>query len=284
MSVRNFSPLLVLAALAFQFVSDLHAGASNKSGNPFGNGTFFQNTATFSAVIRGQNLSGTMLFSTGVNTNAGSTNTSGGSCVISYLGSSDGLTAPGLYNGNSSGMWDPSSGSISGQFWGSQLLSGTNRTTIYPEIYNTNNFPVPINTVSNTMLTFQTTDPLTGVTTTTTTNLQVTNTLYVEPVGFNSFRDSVMMNGSFDGYTQNKYPNQTFSAQGMIAQQQLYPQQQTDPNAPAGTVPVQMAAPLYIPVSVQGVRISDSYSSFSAVSNSVPYSMTTYTITNFSGF
>lgn len=246
-----------------------HAGASNKNGNPFGNGTFFQNTGTFSAVIRGENLSGTMLFSTGVNsvgsTNGGTTSSSGGSCVISYLGSPDGLTAPGVYNGNSAGMWDPSSGSISGQFWGSQMLSGTNSTTIYPEIYNTTasggNFPFPIMVVSN----------------------NVTNTIYVEPKGSNIFQDSVMMNGTFGGSVQNKYPNQTFSAQGMIAQQQLYPQQQgTNANPPysEGTTPVQMSAPLYIPVTVQGLRISDSYTSFSTISNAVPYTFTTYTVTN----
>jgi hypothetical protein len=250
--------------------SDSHAGASNKNGNPFGNGTFFQDNATFSSVIRGQNLSGTMLFSTGVGTNSGGTNSSG-SCVISYLGSPDGATAPGVYSGNANGMWDPSSGMISGQFWGGYTLSGTNSTTIYPEIYNTNNgFPTIINVVSNVVTG--------GVTT------QVTNTIAVAPVGSNSFNDTAFMNGNFDGSVQNKYPNQTFSAPGAIVIQQLYPQQQgtnADPAYSEGTVPVQMAAPVNIPVTVQGIRISDSYTSFSTVSNSIPYSFTTYTITNF---
>jgi len=101
-------PSLALSVFAafLAFSPQSHAGASNKNGNPFGNGTFFQNSGTFSAVIRGQNLSGTMLFSTGVSTNGG-TNFSGGSCVISYLGSPDGTTAPGVYNGNAAGMCDP---------------------------------------------------------------------------------------------------------------------------------------------------------------------------------
>ena len=106
----------------------LHAGAANRSGNPFGNASFFQTTGTFSAVIRGQNLSGTMLFSTGASTNAVSTNSSG-SCVISYVGSPDGSLSPGVYHGNASGMWNPVSGIISGQFWGSYLKSGSNSFT-----------------------------------------------------------------------------------------------------------------------------------------------------------
>lgn len=249
--------LLVGSALAFTPV--LHAGASNKNGNPFGNGTFFQTTGTFSAVVRGENLSGTMLFSTGANTNS-STNSSGGSTTISYLGSSDGFSRAGIYIGNSTGMWDPSSGAISGQIWGGLTLSGTNSTTIYPEIYNTPLFPSPIITVSGT---------------------GVTNIVYVEPVGSNYFNDTAYISGNFSGSTQNKYPNQTFTAQGTLLQQQLYPQ---TVDTGEGTVPVQMAADLPIPITVQGVRVSDSYSTFSTVSNSVPYSMTTYTVTNFNTF
>jgi hypothetical protein len=299
-------------------MTNSYAGASNKNGNPFGNGTFFQTTGTFSGVIRGQNLSGTMLFSTGASTNGG-TNSSGGSCVISYVGYTDtnGTVNPGVYNGNAAGMWDPSSGSISGQFWGGSTLSGTNSTVIYPEIYNTNTFPalVPIITnqlqdiievVTNSTLTVIGTNGTgeniisTNVTISTIvigqTNVLLTNYIYVEPVGSNSFKNSVFMNGNFDGSVQNKYPNQTFSAQGMISQQQLSPPGQGydaqsinyDPVTDTyttnynqeGSLPVQMAAPLKIPVSVQGIRVSDTYTSFNAISNAIPYSITTYSITN----
>jgi hypothetical protein len=283
MRTPNFSSFnslaLIAVGLVFLGTSQVQAGASNKNGNPFGNGTFFQTTGTFSAVIRGQNLSGTMLFSTGASTNGG-TNSSGGSCVISYLGSTDGETAPGVYNGNAAGMWDPSSGNIAGQFWGGYTLSGTNSATIYPEIFNTNTYPVPINVISNQILqtTFQ--DPITGVTTFYTTNVVLTNIIYVEPVGSNVFKNSVFMNGTFDGSVQNKYPNQTFSAQGFIAQQQLYAPPQGDTNAAAGTVPVQLAYTNNIPITVQGLRVSDIYTSFNAVSNAIPYSITTYSITN----
>lgn len=108
----------------------------------------------------------------------------------------------------------------------------------------------------------------------------ITNYIAVEPMGSNSFQDAVFMNGMFDGSVQNKYPNQTFSAQGTIAQQQIVPQEQTNPNNAPGTVPVQMSEPLQIPVTVQGLRISDAYSSFTTISNAIPYTITTYTVTN----
>lgn len=267
---------LFLLGSVLAFAPTLQAGASNKNGNPFGNGTFFQTTGTFSAVVRGENLSGTMLFSTGVSTNAVSTNSSG-TTTISYLGS-DGARA-GMYIGNAVGMWDPSSGAISGQIWGGQMLSGSNSTTVWPEIYNTN-FPVPINTLSNTVVTNINVD-IFGVTNTSVTNIVTTNTIYVMPYGSNTFNDTAYMSGNFSGSTQNKYPNQTFTAQGTLIQQQILPQVA---DTGEGTVPVQMALDLQIPITVQGIRVSDSYSAFKTISNSVPYSQTTYSITNFATF
>jgi virulence-associated protein VapD len=293
--IFKFSLIAIVAGFACMGSSQLQAGASNKNGNPYGNGTFFQTTGTFSAVVRGQNLSGTMLFSTGVNTNGGTTNNAGGSTVIVYGGYT--------YQGNTWGMWDPSSGSVSGVFQGGQMLSGTNSTSVYPEIYNSTNtnvytdpsgntytnqyFPYPINVVSNALVT-QTIFITNGTAVTTTTTqvyTNITNTFYVEPYGSNNYQDSLYLNGSFNGQMQNQYPNQTFTAQGEITQQQLYPQQVTDgvgTNA-EGTTPVQLAAPVNINITVQGVRISDTYANFNTISNAIPYSMTTYTITNIPG-
>ena len=260
---------LLLLGTTLAFAPTLQAGASNKNGNPFGNGTFFQTTGTFSAVVRGENLSGTMLFSTGVSTNSANTNSSG-TTTISYLGSSDGSTRAGIYTGNATGMWDPSSGAISGQLWGGQILSGTNSTIVWPEIYNTTTpFPFPVETITNTLV---------G-----TNVVPVTNTLYVMPYGSNSFNDTAYMSGNFSGSTQNKYPNQTFTAQGTLIQQELK-MQEVDTTHSEGTTPVQLAPGLPIPITVQGIRVSDTYSAFNTISNSVPYSTTTYTITNFATF
>ena len=297
----RFSLLAFLfVALIFVLSPSLRAGASNKNGNPFGNGTFFQTTGTFSAVVRGQNLSGTMMFSTGANTNGASSSgtngatsaSSGGKATISYLGDSTGST-PGIYLGNADGMWNPSSGEISGQLWGGIKLSGNGTNYIYPEIYNTTNqgtypdgstfnyYPWPISTVTNTTLTTTVTDPTTGVTTYITTNIAVTNTIYVEPVGKNSYNDTAFISGNFSGYTQNNYPNQTFTASGTLVQQELV-------SPPVGSG-VTGSAPFTqgqytIPITVQGIRISDSYTSFGLVSNSVPYSTTLYSVTNISSF
>ena len=60
----------MLAAMAIVFNSSpkLFAGASNKSGNPFGNGTFFSTAGTFNGVLRGNNMIGVTTFSTDTNT------------------------------------------------------------------------------------------------------------------------------------------------------------------------------------------------------------------------
>jgi hypothetical protein len=275
-------------------IPQLHAGASNKNGNPYGNGTFFDTTGTFSAVVRGENLSGTILFSTGVSTNGSSTNSSGSSVIV-FQGNT--------YMGNSDGMWNPSSGTITGQIWGGQSLSGSNGTTIYPEIFNTNNYPVPINVVSNVVI-----PPTSGTVSaggvvipgSPGTNYSVTNTIYVEPVGTNVVQDGVYMNGSFDGNVQNSYPNQTFTAYGTLTQQQLAQTTIMGTNAALnggysnggpptannveGTTPVQVSS-INIPITVQGIRVADTFTSFNTVNNqsNVPYSATYYTMTNIPG-
>jgi hypothetical protein len=306
----------------------LHAGASNKNGNPFGNGTFFNTSGTFSAVVRGQNLSGTILFSTGANTNTSSGSTAGlnsitntgfgiqgvspGSSVIVYEGNT--------YQGNAAGLWNPSSGDVSGQFWGGQTLSGTNANSVYPEMYNHTNvitggytnivtniyttndpdtgydvtvtniytnissysynyWPYPVQTISNTIVTNAVISN--GQTNYVTGSQTTTNVIYVEPVGTNYYQDSVYMNGSFDGSAQNNYPNQTFSASGSAVMSSLKPSL-IDSNE--GTRPIQMATNVTIAISVQGVRVSDSYSTFNTISNAVPYTQTAYSLTNISGF
>jgi hypothetical protein len=191
---------------------------------------------------------------------------------------------PGIYLGNADGMWNPSSGEISGQLWGGIRLSGTSTNYIYPEIYNTTNqgsypdgstfnyYPWPISTVTNIIVTLPSGLP---------TNIVQTNVIYVEPVGKNVINDTAFISGNFSGYTQNSYPNQTFTASGTLVQQEII-------SAPygtgvTGTGPFSKSA-VSIPVAVQGIRISDSYTSFGLVSNSVPYSTTAYTVTNITSF
>ena len=281
MNFRHF-PLIGAACLSLfaAIPSTLHAGASNKNGNPFGNGTFFSNSGTFSAVIRGENLSGTMLFSTGVNDSGAASNGptamspgTGGSSVIVFQGNT--------YQGNAAGMWNPSSGTVSGQFWGGQTLSGSNSSTVFPEVYpgvDTNTWPLILNVQSNQLITYTNTN--TG--STYYSNVVVTNTIAIEPVGTNVYQDSVYMNGSFQGQMQNSYPNQTFTAFGTAQQQQLAPP--ANGSGTEGSTPVQYSPLLNIPVTVQGVRISDTYTTFNSISNAVPYTFTSYTMTNIGTF
>jgi len=275
--IFKFSLIALVTYCAFFAPSQLQAGASNKNGNPYGNGTFFPNDGTFSAVVRGENLSGTIMFSTGVSTNGANTNSSGSSVIV-YGGNT--------YMGNVAGMWNPSSGTIEGQIWGGQRLSGSNSSLIYPEAFNTNTgagggYPAPIETTSY----VSTTNTNTGVVST----YLVTNTVWVEPAGTNYVNDGVYMNGSFNGGVANSYPNQTFTASGNMIQQQLA---QTPiagqsygttipPNGVEGTIPVQVSS-ITIPITVQGIRIADTYTSFATIDNSsnVPFSAIYYTLTN----
>ena len=199
-SSRVFSAALATLIAAI-FTTDLHAGASNKNGNPFGNGSFFSNTGTFSAVVRGSNLSGTVYFSTGTDSNSASTTSSSGSSEIVY----EGYT----YTGNSQAAWNPSSSAISGQLNGGQLLSGTNSSSVISPLP-----PTIIEKVTNTIVTNTSVDPFTGATNSTASNITTTNMIVIGSVGKNTFNDSLYMSGNFLGNVNNSYPNQTFSAYG----------------------------------------------------------------------
>jgi len=257
-SFRVFSILLATLTASI-FATDLYAGASNKNGNPFGNGTFFSNTGTFSAVVRGENLSGTIYFSTGADSNAASTNNSSGSSLISY----EGYT----YTGNSDASWNPSSSQISGQLNGGQLLSGTNTSSAI-----STNPPTIIDVVTNVIVTNTTVDPFTGATNSTASNIVTTNQTVIGTVGQNTYNDALYMSGSFGGSVSDSYPNQTFSASGNVIQQQITP--------PSGGDPATVDS-VTIPISVSGVRISDEITSFASIQNSVPYSTTTFKPTNY---
>jgi hypothetical protein len=115
-------------------ISQSLAGGSNKNGNPYGNGTFFDG-GTFSAVIRGQNLSGTMLVSAppGVSggSNSTSTNGSGGVATIIIQGQT--------FQANANANVDANSSQIAGNFYGGYELSGQGSNSVL-----TTNTPVPI--------------------------------------------------------------------------------------------------------------------------------------------
>ena len=132
----TLAPLLVGSLVAMlQFTSAPEAPAfGGAPGGPFSNGSYFPNTGTFSAVIRGTNLVGTAQFST--------TNNAGSSVFadendyyhsVSQLSASSISTTGGLgstgvsviynegqtYRGNSNGVYDPASDEMTVMFQGS---------------------------------------------------------------------------------------------------------------------------------------------------------------------
>lgn len=141
--IPSLALLLVSSALAF--ASTLHAGASNKSGNPFGNGTFFPDSGTFSAVIRGNNaVVGAVEFSTSSSNTTISSLTNSGVATIyadgqQYVGSAFGVISgssiTATFFGDNSIAGSPLS--MSGQFsatlrnsYPNQIFSGTGEGAI----------------------------------------------------------------------------------------------------------------------------------------------------------
>jgi hypothetical protein len=57
----------LVAITLFGSLSQAQAGASNKNGNPFGNGTFYNTAGTFNGVLRGVDLVGVTTFTTSTN-------------------------------------------------------------------------------------------------------------------------------------------------------------------------------------------------------------------------
>lgn len=106
MNLKRFSPaasLCTLLVASFLGSSHLQAGSSNKSGNPYGNGTFFPDSGTFSAIVRGSNgFLGVMQFSTAAaaSTNS-STNVDNGVATVYAYGEQFSGTANGVISGSS---------------------------------------------------------------------------------------------------------------------------------------------------------------------------------------
>ena len=193
------SPIVfALLALTLLPVASLRAGASNKNGNPFGNGSFFSDAGTFSAVIRS---SGATILTTN-STGSNSTLVGG-----SFLGVVAVSTSAQAYT-NSSTNGAASSPNSSG--WATVFTPGFIVTTTN----STNAFPSS-----------QWSGPAFGVTQN--NQLAVTYSLQntVNAVfGTNSTQTPQVLSttningaGQFTATLQNKYPNQTFTGTGFCS-------------------------------------------------------------------
>lgn len=238
-------PLLLLGA-AILSSPNLHAGASNKSGNPYGNSSYFPNGGTYSAICRGPNafLAG-VTFSTSTTNFGGTNNSTNANSGVStvYAGGQQ-------YLGTAAGFSDPGSGTVAatyiayftfsetvGQNSNSVVTNTTTNNVTIPQtntvqeyitnvqvlyttspvyLYNTNGV-----LISQTNLISPYTVPSNPPTLVTITN--VSNTLtssivqtYITNVN-TAYQTNIYTNwvsGQFSAQIQNNYPNQTFSGSG----------------------------------------------------------------------
>jgi hypothetical protein len=178
--------LQAAVALAFASLPQAHA-FGGPPGGPNSNGSYFPNDGTFSAVVRGENLSGTVQFST----TAGSGETGAGSTGVSTI-YYDGDT----YLGNSQGSYNPQSSTMAVNFQADVEGQGQNNIIVSK----------PITTLG-----------------TSTSNGVVTNTSSTtfQPYREYLFFDSLYLSGFANCETSNDFPNQKFSGSGAAEFQQL---------------------------------------------------------------
>lgn len=221
----TLAPLLIgsLAAV-LQLISSPEALAfGGAPGGPFSNGSYFPNDGTFSAVVRGENLSGTVQFST----TAGSGATGAGSTGVATI-FYDGDT----FQGNSQGAYNPQASTMTVNFQADVEGQGQNSIIVQ----------TPVTTTETTNVI----NPLTGQV----TPVQTSNTQFV-PTRQYQFFDSLYLNGAAECKTSNAFPNQKFSGSGEAEFQQL---------EFAGNTPFLDAVRL--PITITGVRLSNTASTF----------------------
>jgi hypothetical protein len=194
-------------------------------GGPFSNGSYFPNDGTFSAVVRGENLTGTLQFST--SSNASST----GVASIYYDGDS--------YLGNSQGANNPVDSTMTVNFQADAEGQGQNEILVQTPVVT--QVTTLVTSANGTVTPVQTQQ----------TDFEVTRQIL--------YFDSLYLNGSANCKTSNAFPNQKFEGTGE-AELQYY--------VFSGNTPVLDA--VRIPLSVTGVRLSNSSSTFATAEVRAP--------------
>ena len=177
---------LLLTGMVFVPVTQLQAGASNKNGNPYGNGTFFPSSGTFSAIARGQDgFLGAFEFSTS-NTNTSNANT--GVATIYANGQQ--------YSGNTFGVIDTAGSTISATYQAGYTYS------LYV-IKNTTNIATLTTAVNTNILTTNVTPILSAIyTNILTTNFSINSyPLYTNLLTTNAITGDINSISYIYGYT-----------------------------------------------------------------------------------
>ena len=248
---------LLLPALALCFVlfsSSKALAFGGPPGGPFSDGSYFPNDGTFSAVVRGENMTGTLQFST----------TEGAGPTGAAVSTTDRYDIGFGFGETSTTQTQEATGGI-----GSTGVA----TIFYDGDTFTGNSQGAPNVVDSTMtVSFQaaivgqgeqTIEVETPVTTTETTNVINPLTGQVTPVQTSQtefvatrkilYYDSLYLNGFAECRTTNKFPNQKFEGTGQAEFQQL---------VFTGDTPFLDA--VSFPVSVTGVRLSNASQAFNS--------------------
>jgi hypothetical protein len=259
----TLAPLLIGSFVAIlQFTLAPEARSFGGSiGGPFGNDSYFSNVGTFSAVIRGKNLVGTVQFST--TDNAGSSVFADGndyyhsvaSLSASSISTTGGIGSTGVsviynegqtYRGNSNGIYDPSANEMTVMFQGSFPGQGEEKFETITELGSAN----PLNV---------------------------------------KYFDAFYINGAAICQVSNDYPNQTFKGKGQanltffnfdgsipLLQGNDQTLIQTGGSASNPTYSNRVGSNKYFkPINVTGVRVSNTASTF-ATATVVPPSFNKY--------
>ena len=237
-----YSLLITTLTLSFALSTSTESLAfGGPPGGPFSNGSYFPNDGTFSAVVRGENLTGTLQFSTtegaGAPVQLQIEDPDTGSTTLLDTASGQGSTGVATiyfdgdsFKGNSQGSLNSEASTMTINFQAD--IQGQGEQEIL---------------VQTPVTTFGTSTTNGTVTNTTSTTFQTTRQIL--------YFDSLYLNGSAECQTSNAFPNQKFEGDGEAEFQQL---------VFTGNTPFLDA--VSFPISVSGVRLSNTASSFN-VSN-----------------
>jgi hypothetical protein len=258
----TFRPLFaaLISAIAVLSTPGRIQAFGGPPGGPSSNGSYFSNNGTFSAVLRGMNLTGTLQFSTTegsgpVPSSVSQTTTGIGNTAQTSTISSSGLGGVGstgvafiyfngsTYEGNSQGSYNPESSGMTVTYQAQSAGQGNGNIVLSRRYVST-----------------------------TTTNGTTTTTQETLPIKTVNYYDSKTINGFANCKTSNVFPNQKFKGSGEAVVQELnFTESNSDPF-------VQTIGPLK--VSLTGVRLSNTASSFNTMSIVSPSVSNTATLTN----
>jgi hypothetical protein len=250
MKLTLLLPALVLGLIISTSSETLAFGGA--PGGPFSSGSYFPNDGTFSAVVRGENLTGTLQFSTteGSGPTGGAVSTTdkydwgfgfGEASTTTRQEASGGIGSTGVatiyydgdsFTGNSQGAPNGVESTLTVNFQAAIVGQGEKKIEVKT--------PVTTSETTNVI------NPLTGQV----TPVQTTQTEFV-PTREIHYYDSLYLNGFAECKTSNKFPNQKFEGSGEAELQFL---------VFTGNTPFPEA--VNVPISITGVRLSNASQAF----------------------